>query len=163
LKLEHAQQRVGHDVAAGPGNPQSVDDEILARARVRHEADLGRLRIDQRRKLLLDLSGEIGVALSDAPGARPLFRVAADRVARDDRHRVRVGAVDVGQPLGDVEIALPRECADRSGQGGPLPRGNRWRRQLWEHRRGGQATEKVTPIDVHVDRLRTTSDARVRR
>ena len=43
-------QRVGDDVAVEARDTESVEHEVLAGARVRDVADLGRLRVDQLRE-----------------------------------------------------------------------------------------------------------------
>jgi hypothetical protein len=40
-------QRIGDDVSGVRRDPETFDDEILARARVRDVADLRRLRVDE--------------------------------------------------------------------------------------------------------------------
>ena len=98
-------QRVGDDVVAARRELQALDDEVLARARVRHVADLGRVRVDERREHRSDVDRRHE---RTADGAAAIDRGAV-RLGGRFRHGMREGAIYVGDALSEREIRLPRK------------------------------------------------------
>src|SRR6185436_17443387 len=108
-------QPVGDDVAFGSERSveaERVDDEILAGARVGDVGDLGRLRVDQLSEEFLGMRPR-GVTATGAIArlgeAIALVEVRAHRVGRGPRHWMRVGRVEKGVAVAEVEVTFARK------------------------------------------------------